>query len=321
MELTSRVRACLSEWISFLLLAVPPRSRRTFAELLVACMLSPTGWVTQAISAFVRVAHWTSYYKLIERASWDTVSLAQRLVGLIGTVFPQKIATLIIDDTLVPRTSKSAPGVDCRHDHSRKPNRPLFLNAQCWVTLAAVLRVRAGSATTVPLISRLVESNGNSNKLQMAATLIESVGDGFLRLRVLFDSWYMRRRLILPLHARGIHVVGQVRHDTALFARPAPTQRGQRGRPRKYGMKLDAAAISALPACERELLLYGKPQRVRLRSCIALARFLKGTAVRAVWCEFFDAKKGTWTRPACSSPPRPSWHRRRCCASTPNAGG
>jgi hypothetical protein len=28
-----------------------------------------------------------------------------------------------------------------------------------------------------------------------------------------------------------------------------------------------------------------------------LARFLKGTPVRAVWCQFFDARKQTWTKP------------------------
>lgn len=297
MELTARVRTCLSEWISFLLLAVPSRSRRTFAELLLACMLSPMGWVTQAISTFVRLAHWTSYYKLIERASWDTAALAQRLVSLIARVFPQKIATLIIDDTLVPRVSKSAPGVNIRHDHSRKPNRPVFLNAQCWVTLAAVLRVRQGSATTVPILSRLVQSDGNTNKLAMARALIESVCGGFARLRVLFDSWYMRRQLILPLRERDIQIVGQVRRDTALFMRPPQRKPGQRGRRRKYGTKLSAEAIGALPAIELELFLYGKPQRVRLRSCVALARFLKGAAVRAAWCEFFDPKKGAWSRP------------------------
>jgi len=35
----------LSEWVSFLLVAVPSRSHRTFAELVIGCMLSPEGWV------------------------------------------------------------------------------------------------------------------------------------------------------------------------------------------------------------------------------------------------------------------------------------
>ena len=47
-----------TEWISFLPVAVPPRSRRTFVELLIGCMLNPEGWVTRAIGAIRREAHW-----------------------------------------------------------------------------------------------------------------------------------------------------------------------------------------------------------------------------------------------------------------------
>ena len=41
MSLSASVCLLLSEWISFLLVAVPSRSRRTFVELLIGCMLNP----------------------------------------------------------------------------------------------------------------------------------------------------------------------------------------------------------------------------------------------------------------------------------------
>lgn len=43
-------------------------------------------------------------------------------------------------------------------------------------------------------------------------------------------------------------------------------------------------------------MLYGKVQRVRMRSVIAVARFLKGVSVRAVWCEM-SLPDHTWSRP------------------------
>ena len=64
MSLAAAVCLLLSQWISFLLVAVPSRSRRTFVELLIGCMLNPEGWVTRAIGAICREAHWTTYYKL-----------------------------------------------------------------------------------------------------------------------------------------------------------------------------------------------------------------------------------------------------------------
>ena len=83
MSLAANVCLLLSEWISFLLVAVPPRSRRTFVELLIGCLLNPEGWVTRAIGAIRREAHWTTYYKLIERAQVPVTELSLRLLQLV----------------------------------------------------------------------------------------------------------------------------------------------------------------------------------------------------------------------------------------------
>ena len=110
MSLAASVCLLLSEWVSFLLVAVPPRSRRTFVELLIGCMLNPEGWVTRAIGAICREAHWTTYYKLIERAHVSVADLSIRLLQLVQWVFPAELVNLIVDDTLVPRQSTAAPG-------------------------------------------------------------------------------------------------------------------------------------------------------------------------------------------------------------------
>ena len=295
MSLTASVCLLLTEWISFLLVAVPPRSRRTFVELLIGCMLNPEGFVTRAIGAIHRVAHWTTYYKLIERASISVADLAIRLLQLIQVVFPAEVVNLIIDDTLVPRTAKSGPGISVKHDHARKANRPTFLNSQCWVTLALVVRVRLGSAVTVPIRSWLVEESGQHGKLWVARQLIDSIRAHVKDARLLIDAWFMRRSLILPLLDKQVRIIGQARRDTALFLPPEPEAK-RRGPKRKYGIRVDAAMLDSLPAQILDLTLYGKVQPVRLRSVVAVARFLKGLPVRAVWCEM-RLNDGTWSRP------------------------
>ncbi|MDA8255886.1 MAG: transposase [Betaproteobacteria bacterium] len=295
MSLTASVCLLLSEWISFLLVAVPPRSRRTFVELLIGCMLNPEGWVTRAIGAICREAHWTTYYKLIERAHVSVAELSIRLLKLVQSVFPTDVANLIIDDTLVPRTAKTGPGISVKHDHARKANRPTFMNSQCWVTLALVVRVRMGSALTVPIRSWLVEESGQRGKLWVARQLIDSIRGHVTEARLLIDAWFMRKSLILPMLEQRVRIIGQVRRDTALFLPPEPEPK-RRGPKRKYGQRVDATMRSMLPTQKMELLLYGKVQRVRMRSVIALARFLKGLPVRAVWCEMHQ-DDGTWSRP------------------------
>lgn len=117
--------------------------------------------------------------------------------------------------------------------------------------------------------------------------MIDQVRGHVKEARLLIDAWFMRKSLILPLLEQKVRIIGQVRRDAALYLPPEP-EPIRRGPKRKYGRRIDAAMLDTLPAQEMELILYGKMQRVRLRSVIAVARFLKGVPVRAVRC---------WSRP------------------------
>jgi hypothetical protein len=294
MTFAAQVCLLLSEWITFLLEAVPARSRCTFIELLCGCLMSQDGWVTRVISIIDRKCHWTTYFKMLERGSLKTQALAHQLLRLVLRFCPDRIATLALDDTLVMRWSASAPGAAIRHEHSRKPNRPRYVNAQCWVTLGIVM-----SRGVLPIRSRLVPLSGNTNKLSIAGALVRAVSSIVPGARVLVDSWYMRRRFVLPLVSRGMRIIGQVRRDTALFLPPEPVDPAaakRRGRPRQYGQRLTPDQIDALAVERHCLKLYGKSLEVRLRSTLVVVRFLKATVARAVWYEIFDPKKQRWSQ-------------------------
>jgi hypothetical protein len=298
MPYAQTVRLCLSSWITHLLTAVPPRSRATFVELLCGCLISPEGWVTRAISAITRGRHWTTYYKLLERGSVRSLRLARALFELVDSVLPEATLNLVIDDTLIPRQSETAPGSAIRHDHAKKTNRPQFLQAQCWVTLGVSVLGNGGRKYVLPIVSRLVPIAGNRNKLTIALALVRGLAPVMMNkpVRVLFDAWFMRARLVLPLLSRKMRVIGQARRDTALFLPPVVLLKPGRGRPKIYGIKMTPEAIQALPTTELKITLYGKEQLIRLRSVVAMARFLKGTPVHAVWCSFYDADKQSWSK-------------------------
>lgn len=298
MTYAQTARLCLSSWITHLLTAVPPRSRATFIELLCGCLISPEGWVTRAISAITRRRHWTTYYKLLERGSLRTLRLARALFELVAETLPEAILNLVIDDTLILRQSKTAPGSAIRHDHAKKTNQTQFVQAQCWVTLGISVLGGAGRKYVLPIVSRLVPATGNRNKLTIALSLVRGLAPVMKGkpVRILFDAWFMRARLVLPLLSRKMRVIGQARRDTALFLPPVLLKKRGRGQPRKYGVKMTPEAILALPVSEVKLTLYGKEQLIRLRSVMAMARFLKGTSVRAVWCEFYDVDKQSWSK-------------------------
>lgn len=147
----------------------------------------------------------------------------------------------------------------------------------------------------LPLLSRLIPSVSNTGKLVGANTLIRGIYRLFagLRVRVLVDSWYMRRIFIESTLCRGFDVIGQARIDTRLYDEPPRRKAGQRGRPRKYGGKYTPKRIAHLKRTVVTLKLYGKAQVVRYRSRVLKARFLDGRLVRAVWCEF-KSDRGDW---------------------------
>lgn len=140
MPLAAAVCVLLSQRVSFLVVAAPPRSRRTFAGLSISATLSPEGWDARAIGAISREAHRTTWNKLIERAQVPVGELAVRLLQLVQKVFPSELVNPIIDDTPVPRCAKAGQGIGIEHEHSHKANRPTFLTRQCRVTLALVVR-------------------------------------------------------------------------------------------------------------------------------------------------------------------------------------
>jgi hypothetical protein len=274
----------LFDAITFLAQALPKRSVPTFLELLFGAMLTQTGFVTDAILAVDTVRHWNSYYKWLHFGKWSWVALGRQTARLVLRMFQRCRWFLMIDDTIVFRSSKKAPGSAIHHQHGAKTNRPTFVRGQCWVTLALTLSKRFRSLG-IPILSRLARQGGNSGKLVAAKTLLRVIAPLFdgLQTFLLMDSWYMRCTLITYALDHGLQVIGQVRRDTALFHQPERT--GKRGRPRKYGERVSAAWIDSLPEVSMECFIYGKTQMVYYRSAIVLARFLKGRAVRIVWSQ------------------------------------
>ena len=292
----SRIPRELCYWITFLTKVLPLRSVGTFIELLIGAMLTPQGFVTEAYLLLDMKNHWTSYYKWLQQGRWSWLALARQFARLWLLLNPAPVIYLVIDDTLTLRASKKAPGSQIHHQHGNKPNLARYVRGQCWVSLAAIIEQGARSVA-VPLLSRLIPSASNTGKLVAAKTLMRAMRSLFSgrKIRLLLDSWYMRKVLIQTQYAQGVHVIGQVRIDTRLYDEPPTPMVKRRGRPRKYGRHYTDKRIAHLKKTEAKLVVYGKEQPVRYRSKIVKARFLDGQRVRAVWCELQD-NKGQWRK-------------------------
>jgi DDE superfamily endonuclease len=285
--------ATLGRWVGEIVLSIPAPARHTVAELIMGGLLAGGGHVTQAFLALTPRLGWQAYHWMLERGRFRLLGLVAALCGIVRREDDVARRFAVIDDTLAPRASAKAPGAAMRFDHARKTNRPAFLLCQAFVMLGTGVACR-DRPRCVPIVTGLCRSSGNGGKIALAKTLLRAVGDRLGPLCLLLDAWYMRASLIHAALRRGHAVVGQVRRDTALFSLPPPRAPGQRGRPRLYGERIDAAAVARLPVSTHRIGGYGG-RLARLRHLRCRPRFLHGVVVRAVWCELAKPHGG-WAR-------------------------
>ena len=284
----SRIPSELFYWITFLTEALPLRSVKTFVELLIGAILTPSGFVCATYLKVGMRNHWASYFKWLETGKWSWLRLGQRFTELVIKQNAEDIIHLVIDDTLTLRASKKAPACQIHHQHGNKPNLAKYVLGQCWVSLAMIVTRRDQQAIALPLLMRLLPSSGNTGKLTGAKTLIRALKAQIKtksKVRVLMDSWYMRATLIDYLVKQKFVAIGQVRRDTRLYEEPVKKKKPGRGRPQQYGKVVNWNTIKYTAIESYTLPLYGKKQVVHCRARVLKARFLKGQLVKAVWAQ------------------------------------
>jgi hypothetical protein len=287
-----------SSWINYLLLAFPLNLRPTFLELLWGALIASSGHVTDTLLAITFANQWASYYKAIEYGSFHCRDIIKQWISLCLMLLGGDTLVMALDDTQVLRSSQKAPGVDTHFDHAPKANQNSYVSSQFFVSLFFVAFTRVRSLA-LPIWFQLMSKDRNRSKLRTAKILVLSVAR-FLKnskkLLLLADAWYMKASLILPLLERGVHIIGQIRKDSALFLPPIP--KTGPGRPRKYGAKLSFELVSLFFEKQvASIFAYGKDQSFEFYVFDAQVRFLKGRICRMVWCRFRT-----------KSSPFTSWH-------------
>lgn len=279
----------LGELIYHLGSSVPLRSARRFLSLLIGVLRRP-GHVTDALVGNGGEASWSGAYWWLSKGKWSHLSLARKKAGLVSQIRTKR-CYLSVDDTVVYRSSRIAPGTKIHHEHSSKSNRPRFVNGQCLVFLIGTFFVPGLGTIPIPLLSRLTPTIGNTGKLKAVKVIWRVLKRQFRHVStyVLMDAWFMRRTLIESFIADGVHVIGQVRIDTALFDMPPTKGHSKRGRPRKYGARV---RVNDVKFKHQQMFLYNREYIVHYYDKIVVARFLGGRTVKAVWSMLEDPETG-----------------------------
>ena len=276
--------------------SLPLRSVFQFLVLLTGAIVNP-GHVTDALCGSGREHLWSSSYKWLRLGRWSHVMLGRKMCELVSGLKQHKLF-LVYDDTVIYRCSNKAPGSKIHHEHSKKPNRSQYVLGQCLVVLVATKFVPMCGPVSIPLLSRLTPTTGNTGKLTAARVIWRTVKEKFCNNSVymLLDAWYMKAPLINYLLQEGVHVIGNIRGDSAVFELPPIKKETKRGRPRKYGARIYREQIERKRFAVRQMTLYNAPHKVHYQAQTVKAKFLGGRVVKVVWVKLEKVESGNISR-------------------------
>lgn len=156
---------------------------------------------------------------------------------------------LVGDGIKVARSGKKMPAVKRLHQSSECNTKPDWIFGHSCQAVAVLLRA-ASSVFAVPLACRIHEGVVFSNRdgrtlLDKMILLIDSLGlaEPFYFVA---DAFYASGKIVRGLLEGGNHLITKVRNNAVAYeVPPAPhaSAPGKRGRPRKYGEKVQPAGL------------------------------------------------------------------------------
>ena len=155
---------------------------------------------------------------------------------------------LVADGLKAPKTGRKMPAVKKLHQESDNNTKPEFIFGHSCQAVAVIARA-ASSFLAIPLACRIHEGVVFTNRdhrslLDKLILLIHSLGIE-LPFYLIADTYYAAANIIQPLLAAGQHLVAAVRSNAVAYAAPPAPTSARRGRPRRYGKKIQLKTLFA----------------------------------------------------------------------------
>jgi hypothetical protein len=217
--------------------------------------------------------HHDNAYAVFRSAAWEWDDLGIILATLILThLIPGGVVWIAVDDTLCHKRGAKVAfgGIFLDAVLSSKKHKTLRFGLN-WVVLgiAVPIPMRTDRYFCLPVLWRLYRKKGQAghkprpqSAAELARKLAEANPDRTFWL--VGDSAYINAAMLQGRPA-NLQVIGPIHWKAALFNRPDPPAKGQRGRPRKKGKRLPTpkAMIEDTQSYASELIKIDFPQLTR----------------------------------------------------------
>lgn len=155
---------------------------------------------------------------------------------------------LIGDGIKVGKEGKKMPAVKSLYQDSQNNSKAEFMMGHYLQAFCLAVTSPLGSIAAIPLVSQIHDGIVWSNRSKK--TVLGRFVDLVVRLTsvsypaiVVADAYYAAKSVINPLMAAGCHLVTRVKYNVVAYSPPKPPKIKRRGRPQKYGKKLQLRTL------------------------------------------------------------------------------
>jgi hypothetical protein len=238
--------------------------------------------------------HISVFHRFFARAQWSLDALGNVVFTLALRWVPADQPLILLgDDTLARKSGKGVGLASVHHDPLLSTaKKPFFSFGHVWVVLALWVPLPMGQRRgfALPILVRLYTSSKRGGQAdapsrattgtrQRTAAQAHAERDPRTKLDLLREmtgmvaAWVPDRacylvvdsayagRTTLEHRPANLHVISRLRLDAALWAPPPPRRLGQKGRPRRRGVRLPTPKAQAAARCHWHAMpvtIYGR---------------------------------------------------------------
>jgi hypothetical protein len=220
------------------------------------------------------IRKYKAFYYFIGALGRKTETIATVLFEIMISCIYQKQSRVLmaIDDTASKRYGPKVEGAGIHRNPTTTPDGARFIYGHVWVVLSALVRHKHWGTIGLPLLAKMYirakdinrQNTRFQTKLQQAAELVKWASNCCKRfgkhLWIVTDGGYTKAGFLKPAIKAEATIVTRLRKDAALHSLVKPVKKRKRGRPRKYGKRINLMdkAANHKGWFSVEVMLYGR---------------------------------------------------------------
>ena len=244
-----------------------------FQAFIFGFMTQPHGGsLTDLYQSSGSATRYWSFPKFLSRGKWNADAVAVCLIKRIQDIFPNWV--YVYDATKALKTGKSQWGLHFFRNFSyhgkHRVNQSKFHFGHAFGALGLLCET-ATDWLLFPVWVKLIVPQTVRDK---GDAVLKRICSKIPRGLILFDRGFARRKVFEMLLDLGHHILCRAKSNAVFYRLPKPPKRPQRGRPKKYGDRLNIQRLRYQDVCLLEKTYQVASAVVRTKMCPVVVRLV-----------------------------------------------